>query len=553
MDTRRRDGGFGAAVDVEDAARGDPIVGAPDGDEGAAILSFGVELPELVADDRTVRAIALEDHEEEHVDDRARRAEEHVVRVGHDVVRVDGAGEGNAARPGDGEGRPRAGRCPDVRADETDAHVGIDRELAELGAKLVVGARARLGTLLFDEERELTRGGAFGALALGIGKHRAGLVHDGKRWLLAADTRAAQLVFCDGSRSSRRPVLRDRTGCAPIARRAHMHLLGKPLLGLVSVSMLLAAIALASCWTAPQPDFEEAAPALSHLPEPAGSNPNALSADASKAPMLVVAGIDTSGLDGLQGHVWTHLMNTLYAPCTDQAVSLAQCVTEARPCAACTPMAKLLAERIKGGASSSEAESAAAVRFGPDVKHVDLRDSPSLGPKEAPITIVMWSDFQCPHCKLGVPIIEKFQKDHGDTVKLVHKFYPLKKHPQARGAAIAAVAALRQNKYWEMEKIIFDNQDQLEPPDLEQYAHKVGLDLTTYRNDVANPQTEAVVDRDIADADAAGLNATPFILVNGRHFDLDYFKYKDLDEWVALDLDLIAKAAAASPSAAPKP
>jgi len=310
----------------------------------------------------------------------------------------------------------------------------------------------------------------------------------------------------------------------------------------------------ASCWTAPQPEFEEAPPTLSHLPEPspapAGKGART-SAPETSAPIGTVNGIDVSALDDKQKHAWWKLVSSLYSPCTDQAVGLVQCINESRPCAGCVPMARFIADRIKGGASSVDAEAAAAIRFGPETKKVELRDSPSVGPKDAPVTIVVWSDFECPHCARGIPILEKFQKEHASNVRLVHKFYPLtKKHLKAKGAAIAAYAAQRQGKYWEMEKMLFENQDALDPTDLERYAKKVGLDLTTYRNDVAAGPSEAIVDRDIADGDEAGLHSTPFILINGRHFDLDYFKYPDLDSWVALELELAPKA---SEPAAPKP
>lgn len=278
------------------------------------------------------------------------------------------------------------------------------------------------------------------------------------------------------------------------------------------------------CWTAPQPEFEESALTLPHA------------AEKPLPPPKDLPGVDTSRLDAKKRGDWWKLVNELYAPCPEQAVSVEQCVSDSRSCAACAPMAQLISDKLAGGMSRGDAESAAARRFGPDVKKVPVRDSPTLGPANAPVTIIVWSDFQCPHCAHGVPILEKFQSDHASDVRLVHKMFPLDKHPKAKDAAIAAVAALRQGKYWQMEKVIFENQDNLDPSDLKKYAAEVGLDLERYEHDIQDDVTIAWVDRDIKDGNEAGLSSTPYILINGRHFDLDYFKYNDLPAWVDFEV-----------------
>ena len=106
----------------------------------------------------------------------------------------------------------------------------------------------------------------------------------------------------------------------------------------------------------------------------------------------------------------------------------------------------------------------------------------------------------------------------------------------ARHGQLLVAAAQRQGKYWEMEKIIFENQDNLEPSDLKKYAAEVGLDLERYEHDIQDDVTIAWVDRDMKDGNEAGLSSTPYILINGRHFDLDYFKYSDLPGWVDFEI-----------------
>jgi protein-disulfide isomerase len=155
---------------------------------------------------------------------------------------------------------------------------------------------------------------------------------------------------------------------------------------------------------------------------------------------------------------------------------------------------------------------------------------------------MVWSDFQCPHCRHALPVIDQVVERHAAQVRLVHKFYPLKQHPRAAVAARAAIAAYRQGRYWEMERMIFDHQDDLSEADLDQFAKDLKLDLARFHADMASPKTARMLERDHADAERAGLEGTPFILINGREFDTTHFHVNlDLDAWVTLELELSAR------------
>src|SRR5262249_40175750 len=177
---------------------------------------------------------------------------------------------------------------------------------------------------------------------------------------------------------------------------------------------------------------------------------------------------------------WWRLVSQLYAPCSDQAVSIAQCVKESRACRSCVPAARLIANKVREGATAEEAEAAYAVRFGPNVKQIDPADSPSRGPLNAPITVVVWSDFECPHCKLAMPILDTIVEKFSPNVRLVHKFYPLHQHQRAEPAARAAIAAKNQGKYWEMEHTLFEHQSELNPADFDKYARDLKLDAARF-------------------------------------------------------------------------
>jgi protein-disulfide isomerase len=266
----------------------------------------------------------------------------------------------------------------------------------------------------------------------------------------------------------------------------------------------------------------------------------ASSGTASAAPEDL-PGVDTSKLNDRTRATWWRLVSQLYSPCPDQAVSVAQCVKESRPCSACTPMASFLAARLANGETSVDAEAAAAIRFGPDVRTVELDDSPAKGPSDAIMTIVAWSDFECPACGRSIPLLHKFQEAHPKEVRFVHKYYPLEKHTNAKRAAMAAFAAGKQGKYWEMEQTLFENQESLAPAEINRYAQNLKLDMKRFADDMASRAAEETIARDVAQAEALGLRSTPFVLINGRPFEFKYFKSTDLEGWLATELQLRKK------------
>ncbi len=284
-------------------------------------------------------------------------------------------------------------------------------------------------------------------------------------------------------------------------------------------------------------EFAQDPPSLPHLetPEPSDS--------ASPAPKGL-PGVDTASLSGREKQAWWRLVAQLYSPCAEQAVSLSQCVQESRACKACTPMAQFLADRIHKGQTSVDAEAAAALRFGPDVKTIDVAGAPSRGPATAPLTIVVWLDLQCPACRHTEPLLQEFQQKHPNEVRVVHKIYVLPKHATyGLPAAKAAIAAYRQGKFWEAERVLFDAQNEIEEGTVtvDQTIKKLGLDMKRYAADVDSKETSDYIERDMKQADEAGLRATPLVFLNGRHFDQDYFRFDELEEWLKLEVELQKK------------
>ena len=262
-----------------------------------------------------------------------------------------------------------------------------------------------------------------------------------------------------------------------------------------------------------------------------------------------LAGVDTGSLTPREKKDWSAWVSELLAPCPSEPVSIAQCVREARKCAKCLPAANLLVKQVRAGKSRSQAEDAFFARFSTDrVKSIDVGDSPSKGSSSAAVTIVEWADFECPHCRHAAPVLEKAVENHPGKVRLVYKFYPLQAHVHGESAARAAVAAMKQGKFWEMHHALFEHQEAMEPRDIEKYAKDIGVDFAKWKADWESEATADRVNRDRKQGDAVKVSGTPTVYVNGREYDLTKFDMEDdLEDWIKLDVELATGQPADSP------
>ena len=152
-------------------------------------------------------------------------------------------------------------------------------------------------------------------------------------------------------------------------------------------------------------------------------------------------------------------------------------------------------------------------------QQIDLTGVPIRGKQDAPITIVEFSDFQCPFCSRVMPVLEKVLADHPDNVRIAFKHLPLSRiHSQAEPAARAAIAAQKQGKFWEMHDTLFTlaEADWTRPDVIEAAAKKAGLDMARFVTDWNSEETRMKLAKDIMDAQNADVNATPSLFVNGK-------------------------------------
>jgi len=148
----------------------------------------------------------------------------------------------------------------------------------------------------------------------------------------------------------------------------------------------------------------------------------------------------------------------------------------------------------------------------------ELTDHTPLGKADAKVTIVEFSDFQCPYCQRMATTLEDILKQYPNDVKIYFKHRPLNSiHQFAQGAAEAAEAARQQGKFWPMYELIFKNRNALDSASLEKYAQEAGLNVAKFKESLASGAPKTFVDKDSAEADKLGINSTPTVFINGYY------------------------------------
>lgn len=146
---------------------------------------------------------------------------------------------------------------------------------------------------------------------------------------------------------------------------------------------------------------------------------------------------------------------------------------------------------------------------------IDTAGSPVRGAAEAPINLVVFTDFQCPYCIKLAPVLDQILAKNQGKVKITFKNMPLQFHEMAEPAARAALAAHEQGKFWEFHDKLF-TAPQLNAAALTSIASGLGLDMTRFDTDMKSPAIRQKVNKDMLDAQKAGVTGTPTVYINGR-------------------------------------
>lgn len=145
------------------------------------------------------------------------------------------------------------------------------------------------------------------------------------------------------------------------------------------------------------------------------------------------------------------------------------------------------------------------------------KEDPAWGPEDAKVTLVEYSDYQCPYCRrFHNEAYKAIKETYGNRIRFVFKHFPLRSiHPHAEGAAVAAQCAMKQGKFWKYNDILFDNQSNLAADALVRYAAEVGLDVAAFQKCIADPKVKAKVLADLDSGLKLGITGTPGFLLNG--------------------------------------
>src|SRR5262249_32568951 len=182
-----------------------------------------------------------------------------------------------------------------------------------------------------------------------------------------------------------------------------------------------------------------------------------------------------------------------------------------------TPLKDVYDKLVDDSIKNAPAPSAAAAPPTPAAKQdVKVGDAPVLGPSSAKVTVVAFSDFQCPFCSRAVPTLKQVEDTYKGKIRVAFKNMPLPFHDKAHLAAEAALAANEQGKFWEMHDKLFANQQALDRPDLEKYAAELGLNMSKFKAALDSGKFKDRVDRESKEGNSFGATGTPTFFINGH-------------------------------------
>lgn len=238
-------------------------------------------------------------------------------------------------------------------------------------------------------------------------------------------------------------------------------------------------------------------------------------------------GVDLNGLSAKQKASVLDILRERGCSC-GCSMKLAECRVMDPACAYSTNLAITVVESVKAG--KTKAETFAALdsskwahlqeqKMLDDAVQIPVAGSPSVGPANAKLTLVEFSDFQCPYCAVAVGEINALLKAYPTQVKLIFKQFPLETHPQADLAAAAAIAAHKQGKFWPMHDAMFAHRNDLSRKNLMVLAKEIGLNVEQFESDIDSTEVRETVVRDVQDGDRAHVEGTPTLFISGQRYN----------------------------------
>jgi protein-disulfide isomerase len=238
--------------------------------------------------------------------------------------------------------------------------------------------------------------------------------------------------------------------------------------------------------------------------------------------------VDLSGLTPLRTRALLRLLRNHDCTC-GCGMKVAECRVKDPSCSYSQGIAAAMGDALRAGKNENDAiEAAKASKWahGPqpsklleDPVAIPTAGSPVRGPADAALTLVEFSDFQCPYCYLAAGKLDAVLKAYPGKIKLIFKQFPLDTHSQAALAAAAALAAHRQGKFWAMHDALFAHRRELSQPSILALARDAGLEMNRFDADLNSAETRKAIAKDLDDGDRAGVEGTPSIFINGRKYN----------------------------------
>ncbi len=230
-----------------------------------------------------------------------------------------------------------------------------------------------------------------------------------------------------------------------------------------------------------------------------------------------------AGLTPDQKHAVLKLLREEACTC-GCGMKMAQCRLQDPKCAFSRMSSNAAVKAIKDGKTPDQMRAAALsenhLKTLDDPVKIKIDGSPYKGPATAKITLVEFSDFQCPYCSKAAVALDELLSRYPKDVRLVYKQYPIAMiHNQASLAARASLAANNQGKFWLMHDRMFANGNKLSRENILAWAKEFNLDMAKFTKDLDAKETQTAVDRDVKEADDIGVLGTPTVFVNGQRYN----------------------------------
>lgn len=245
--------------------------------------------------------------------------------------------------------------------------------------------------------------------------------------------------------------------------------------------------------------------------------------------MATLPSVDFSGLTPAQQKLALKVLRGQPCPC-GCSMKMAECRMKDPSCSYSKGLSAMVVGAVRKG--GNEATVMAALEASPlmhpkvpklleDPITIPVQGDPVMGPQNAHVTLVEFSDFQCPYCAQAVVKLDAVLKAYPHDVRLIFKQYPLEMHSQAALAAAAALAAQRQGKFWQLHDLMYADRTHLTRPNILAMAEKIGLDTKRFQQDWDSPAIKQALAKEQQQGDDAGVNGTPTIFIDGQRYNGD--------------------------------